>query len=511
MARGFLSGAIMGTIVSVSVAGVASIVAEGPAAPVVSDAAPTGVSAGAAPNQTGVDTGTGDADLVQDGTSNVTQPTPDDVNAVAVAGSDLSQQPETGSADGLQSPDAVSADGAVEVDSEAPVLPSPQAAEPPLPNTETELSISTDPAQPPAPEVVEEETAFEESAAAAEDPAQVLAPTQTPAQEPVGADAQTPDVADVEQETVVEQPAEEQPAEEEVAETETAQTPEPEQPQAPTVDAQESAFPQAGSTETQELRPSIGRPAGSLVNRDDAPAEQAEAAPEPETAQLAPLEEFAVSFDDPGDKPLMSIVLIDAGVDLEGTAVGLPALRSFPAPVSFAVQASLPDAAERMKIYRAEGFEVLAMVDLPAGATAVDVEVGLDSILSEMNEVVGVIEGVGTGLQEGREASDQATQILLSTGHGLVMQSKGLNTVAKLAEREGVPTATVFRDFDSADQTPTVIRRFLDQAAFRAGQEGGVIMLGRLRPETITALLLWGLQDRASRVSLAPVSAVLKQ
>lgn len=72
-----------------------------------------------------------------------------------------------------------------------------------------------------------------------------------------------------------------------------------------------------------------------------------------------------------------------------------------------------------------------------------------------------------------------------------------------------MPSATVFRDFDSADQTPTVIRRFLDQAAFRAGQEGGVIMMGRLRADTISALILWGLQDRASRVDLAPVSVLL--
>jgi len=33
--------------------------------------------------------------------------------------------------------------------------------------------------------------------------------------------------------------------------------------------------------------------------------------------------------------------------------------------------------------------------------------------------------------------------------------------------------------------------------------------VGRVRPGTISALLLWGLQDRASRVALAPVSASL--
>ena len=84
-----------------------------------------------------------------------------------------------------------------------------------------------------------------------------------------------------------------------------------------------------------------------------------------------------------------------------------------------------------------------------------------------------------------------------------------MNTAQKLALRNGVPALPVFRDFDGAGQTPTVMRRFLDQAAFRARQEGGVIMLGRVRPDTISALLLWGLQDRANRVALAPVSAVL--
>ena len=70
---------------------------------------------------------------------------------------------------------------------------------------------------------------------------------------------------------------------------------------------------------------------------------------------------------------------------------------------------------------------------------------------------------------------------------------------------------SVVRDFDGDGQDATVIRRFLDQAAFKAGQgDQGVIMVGRLRAETVSALLLWGLQDRAGSVALAPVSAVLR-
>ncbi|WP_298857156.1 polysaccharide deacteylase family 2 protein [uncultured Sulfitobacter sp.] len=253
---------------------------------------------------------------------------------------------------------------------------------------------------------------------------------------------------------------------------------------------------------------SVGTPANTLINRSP----QLEATPVEtvsQTPDTRPISTFAQPFENPEGKPLMSIVLMDTGADLDADAIGLPALSSFPYPVSFAVDVNLFDAAERAERYRAEGFDVLAMVNLPQGARPTDAEVSLSVALNGMPEIVGVIEGTGAGLQGSREVADQVTRILLASGHGLVAQSKGLNSMPKLALKEGVPAAPVFRDFDSEGQQPRVIRRFLDQAAFKAGQEGGVIMLGRLRPETIEALLVWGLADRAGSVALAPVSAVL--
>jgi polysaccharide deacetylase 2 family uncharacterized protein YibQ len=440
MARGFLSGAIWGAVLSIGVASVTSIYVGAPSGPVVGDAAPNATSA----PETGSDGQTapaGDSDLVQDSASLVAQPEADSVDAVAEAGSDVPTLPETGGADGLEAPVTPTTDGSVSVDGETPVLPSPQSTVPTAPANDSEASISTDPAQPLAPSVPDSETAFE---------------PETP-------EVVAPDVA----------------------------------------------------AETDSTRPAIGRPAGSLIDQNANDPATETTTPTDTTAvapgATRPIDAFAAEFKNPLDKPLMSIILIDSGADLSGGTVGVAALRSFPAPITFAVKASLPDAADRMARYRAEGFEVLAMIDLPEGATATDAEVTLNSVLNTMNEVVGVIEGVDVGVQQDREASDQMTQILAQSGHGLVTQSKGLNTVQKLAAREGVPSAVVFRDFDSADQTPTVIRRFLDQAAFRADQEGGVIMLGRLRPDTISALLLWGLADRAERVTMVPVSAVLKQ
>jgi polysaccharide deacetylase 2 family uncharacterized protein YibQ len=225
----------------------------------------------------------------------------------------------------------------------------------------------------------------------------------------------------------------------------------------------------------------------------------------------APVDERAITvnaalFDNPEGKPLMAIVLIDDG----SSPIGLEALDAFPYPLSFAVDATRPGAQEAMERYRNAGFEVLAIADLPEGADARDTETVMQTVFATLPETVGVLEGTGAGLQNSRDSSEQLAPILLESGHGLVVFAKGLQTAPKLIAREGVPVGTIFRDFDGADQSPTVIRRFLDQAAFKAGRdEGGVIMLGRLRADTISALLLWGLQDRASRVALAPISTVL--
>lgn len=222
-------------------------------------------------------------------------------------------------------------------------------------------------------------------------------------------------------------------------------------------------------------------------------------------ALLTPFEAFSEPFENPENRPLMSIVLID-----DAQSIGAEALAGFPYPLSFAIDPEDPGAAAKMAERRASGFEVLVLADLPREAAPQDAETALPVWLDRLPEAIGVLEGTGTGVQGSRALADQVSALAAAGGLGLVMQNSGLNTVQKLAARDGVPSGVVFRDFDGAGQNPRAIRRFLDQAAFRAGQEGAVIMLGRVRPDTISALLLWGLQDRAGKVALAPVSASLK-
>jgi polysaccharide deacetylase 2 family uncharacterized protein YibQ len=52
------------------------------------------------------------------------------------------------------------------------------------------------------------------------------------------------------------------------------------------------------------------------------------------------------------------------------------------------------------------------------------------------------------------------------------------------------------------------VRRFVDQAAFRARQVSGVVLVGRVRPDTISALIWWGMANQDDQVAVVPVSAV---
>ncbi|MGV6847226.1 MAG: divergent polysaccharide deacetylase family protein, partial [Marinibacterium sp.] len=263
-----------------------------------------------------------------------------------------------------------------------------------------------------------------------------------------------------------------------------------------------AALPQIGMD-----RPSTASPRNHTIGSRLPGRKQAETPPEPEIEQAPsepPIVANAEPFENPDDKPLMSIILID-----EPGSIGAEALADFPYPLTFALDPTAPGAVEKMKAHRAVGFEVVAMVDFPPTAQPSDAEVSMSVWLDTINQAVAVLEGPNSGFQGNRPVADQVTEIVAQEGYGLITLDNGLNTVQKLAARRGVPSTVVFRDFDGAGQTPTVMRRFLDQAAFRAGQRGAVVMLGRVRPDTVSALLLWGLQDRANRVALAPISAIL--
>lgn len=533
MARGFLSGVLWGGVVGVGISSVASVMAPPPVAPVVGDVAP-GVAQAPARIESASSGKTGSiADrTIVTGTVAPQAPAPEIDSAVSLDSAALTSpaQPETEAPVALDDPQTGTDTSGVTAKTDAPVIPTPQALAPMAPQVADDVVIETTPVQLP-PKVDEAPTAVpvQPDEAVADSGAQ---PQDDRAQE------QTEDVAEAEAQTeTAEDTLQEDAAKatETPADTQTVVLP-PEPQVAPVTRpssvTQSQDTPEAPQAETTVLggsaRVRIGQPVGTIGDRDTGVAIRRPANADPDAAgegdaeevildadtatasdDPRPISRFAQAFAPDDDKPLMAIVLIDDGSSPVTGAAGIAALRGFPYPLSFAVDSSLDDAASRMSVYRSAGFEVLAMVDLPEGAQPSDAETTFGVILPQMSDVVAVLEGTKGGLQGSRDVSDQVTSILLQTGHGLLAQDKGLNTMPKLARKQGVPADPIFRDFDSKDQTAAVIRRFLDQAAFKAGQEGAVVMLGRLRPDTISALLLWGLQDRAGKVALAPISAVL--
>lgn len=551
--RGFLSGMVWGgAAIGVGLTALSLMSPVAPRPELKSDAPETAVAVGT-PEASGITPGGRDPDLVEaapsalaeagperDGLEELAEGTqpgkapnvvrePDRPQAPEPAAGAQGPQdtPETAAITGAapQAPQAPSADPAAaapaaeqtprpqaqdsaEVPSESPAGQSPaapQATEAPEPQGQTpqlaaqstpEAAPEAETASDPAPEVSPDDpVALGDSAAAPapEAPASAPAPTVADAPaaipEPEGADA----------------PAQVQVASDPPPRREAAPAPEPGATQeAPQVAAlpQNGTAPQAAE-ETPDVRPGIGQRVVPLTERGK--PEAAAPATAPDNSDVPPLSRFAQGFENPEGKPLMAIVLID-----DAEAIGIEALAEFPYPLTFALDPTAPDAAEKMARHRDAGFEVVALIDLPRGAAPQDAEVALSAGFDRLPEALAVMEGSGTGVQGSRPLSDQVTDFAGSTGRGLITLGNGLNTVQKLAVRGGVPAAAVFRDFDGAGQTPTVMRRFLDQAAFRAGQEGAVVMLGRVRPDTVSSLLIWALQDRVNRVAMAPVSAVLK-
>ncbi|WP_299075575.1 polysaccharide deacteylase family 2 protein [uncultured Ruegeria sp.] len=464
---GFFGGMIVGTVVVLIIGAVLSLNTPLANKPVV---------ASQAPDATEVETPEASVEAVEAGA---------DADLVELA-------PRAPKAAGDGSDDLADLTGLEEApDTQPSIGGATQGLEQPEPSASTEVSVVTDtPAAPPTPSTAPALPPEDEQPLVIDD-------TPAPLVEPEGEE-----VAVLQPEPTPETPSVGAEAEEENPFENSPIAVEGDEDTMPRELPRIAALPQIGGEQPVEDSSILGKRVVPLTERDTAPAEEASA--ESEVAPGPPIDAYAIPFENPDSKPLMSIILIDD----EG-AFGAEALQDFPYPISFAISPSDPNAAEKMARHRAAGFEVLALADMPEAASAQDAEVSMAVWLDTLPETVGILEGVGTGIQGNRKLADQVAAIAGGTGRGLITQDNGLNTVQKLAARNGIPSGVVFRDIDGARQDPKIMRRFLDQAAFRAGQEGTVVMLGRVRPETISALLLWGLEDRGNRVAMAPISAVM--
>ena len=183
---------------------------------------------------------------------------------------------------------------------------------------------------------------------------------------------------------------------------------------------------------------------------------------------------------------------------------------TLPFPVTFVIDPLAPDAKEAAATYRAAGQEVLMLANgIPPGATAGDVAQTFQTLADILPQTVGVIDEATLGFQDDRALATLVLPVIADQGRGLVTYDRGLNAADQIARRDGLPAAVIFRRLDGEGESQPTIRRYLDRAAFKAAQEGAVVVIGDTKAETVAAILQWTIEGKASSVSLAPVTAVM--
>jgi uncharacterized protein len=221
---------------------------------------------------------------------------------------------------------------------------------------------------------------------------------------------------------------------------------------------------------------------------------------------LPPVDRYAQSFSNPAGKPLFAVLLFDDGAPETDRA----ALAALPFPVTFVLDPTVAASAEAALMYQAAGKEVVMLAaGLPEAATPGDIAVSFEANAQVLPQAVAVIDSFAGLYQNNRQLAADVLAEIGAQGRGVLSWDRGLNAASQIARREGLRNALVYRHLDIEGEAGTVIRRYLDRAAFKAAQDGRVVVLGTTRSETIAALLEWAVEGRAATVALAPVTAVL--
>jgi polysaccharide deacetylase 2 family uncharacterized protein YibQ len=279
-------------------------------------------------------------------------------------------------------------------------------------------------------------------------------------------------------------------------------------PSVATAPADPPAPEAATAQEEEQEAPPVSRFALSSETGGSLPGRPATAAADAGSPEPGPEAGALVRFGTPHEadgRPLLAVVLVDEGA-LPG---GAAALRNLPIPVTIAVDPARPDAAAAAEAWRAAGLEVGLLSPVPRNAAPQDVEVALSAARAQVPEAVVLVDPGDGGLSGNPEAVERVLAALDAEGMGFVAVSSGLNAGLRAAEAAGVPAARFSRVLDADAGDAAAVRRALDQAAFRARQEGSAAVMARLTPDTLSALILWGTAARDGQVQPAPVSALL--
>ncbi len=223
-----------------------------------------------------------------------------------------------------------------------------------------------------------------------------------------------------------------------------------------------------------------------------------------------PFEVNAQRFTATGDQPLLSIVL-QAETPEQAAAVAALSDR-----IVLAVPVDSPDAAALITQYRANGGEALLLLpadgpealhkgDDPATAARM-----VADDLARFPAVIGILDGPEGDLPEDANLLAGILATLSDKGYGLVTTNAiGLNRADIMAKEAGVPSTGIARRIDAMPGKIPVIR-LMDKTVLETADGGHAVVFGHASVDVLAALKFWLKSNKAQRVTIAPVSAIMK-
>ncbi len=269
----------------------------------------------------------------------------------------------------------------------------------------------------------------------------------------------------------------------------------------------ESATVPAVGAEGSEAAPAEPAGDGAEPLADATDTEPAAEAGQTAVAPTGALAQFASAYEDSGERPLLAVILVDSGAAGQDIAK----LAEIGMPLTIGILSDVPDAMERTAAYRAAGFEVVAIAPKAGvgafrrGQNTDDIPLQLEAIFSAVPEAVAVMDPPGGELPKDNQLVRAVLGNLKTSGHALLTQAGGFNSVAELAAEDGVFNGTVMREIEAVD----AVNFALSRAALQAGKTGSAVIMANTTPEMVKEVVQWLLSPSARSVALAPVSAAL--
>ncbi len=266
----------------------------------------------------------------------------------------------------------------------------------------------------------------------------------------------------------------------------------------------EAETPSKGAVDGDAAEPATPEPTADPAVAGEAGTLEAEPAPEVAPGALG---QFATAFDYSGPNALLAVVLVDAGA----SGLDIAKLAEIGMPLTIGIPSDVPDAQERTAAYRDAGFEVVAIAPKAGvgafrkGQNSEEAPLQLEAIFSAVPQAVAVMDPPGGELPKDNQLVRAVLAALVPSGHALLTQSGGFNSVGDLASEVGVYSQTVMRQIDNVD----AVNFAMSRAALQAGKIGAAVIMADTSPEMVKEVVQWLLSPSARTIALAPVSATV--